>query len=101
MTPMPLFMAQALQKAVHGKHINTLIEILCTRDKISIENIKKAYMEEYGKELTSDLNTLPSVRIREFFIAMITPGRSEVTDDLQLAKKLSQKLFDAGTGKSG
>ncbi|CAL4077997.1 unnamed protein product, partial [Meganyctiphanes norvegica] len=102
MTPMPLYMAQALHKALHGNKNNTLIEILCTRDKMSIGNIKKAYLEEYGTELTEDLNTTlqSSVKFGQFLIEMITQERSEVTDDLQVAKYLSQKLYDAGAGRS-
>ncbi|CAL4061042.1 unnamed protein product [Meganyctiphanes norvegica] len=101
MTPMPLYLARTLHKAIHGKNSNILVEILCTRDKQSIENIKSAYIEEHGTELTEDLNKLPSARIRKFLIAMITEDRNEVTDDLQVAKDLSQKLFDAVQGQSG
>ncbi|CAL4069004.1 unnamed protein product, partial [Meganyctiphanes norvegica] len=101
MTPMPLYLAQALHKALKGKQTNAIIEILCTRDKPSIENIKKAYMEEHGTELTEELNTLQSEKFRQFLIAMITEDRSDVAEDLQIAKYLSQKLFDAGAGKSG
>merc|ERR1719341_344461 len=101
MTPMPLYLAQALHKAIKGKDNNTLVEIICTRDKVSIENIKKAYMEAHGTELTEDLNKHPSVRFRQFLITMISEERSEVTDDLQVAKDLSQKLFDAVKGQSG
>jgi len=101
MTPMPLYMAQAVHKALKAKDTNTLTAILCTRDKPSIENIKKAYVEEYKKELTDDLNGLPSDKTCELFIAMITQDRSDVTDDLQVAKYISQKLYDAGNGRSG
>lgn len=100
MTPMPLYMAQTLHKAIRGKHHNTLIEILCTRDRISIANIKKSYMEEYGTELSDDLNKLSNVRFRQFLIAMITEERSEVTDDMETAKLLQQQLFDAARDHS-
>ena len=92
MTPMPLYLAQALHTAIHGRHINILIliEILCTRDHSSMDNINKAYKDEYGKELTADLHTLPTIAICEFFIAMATKDRSDLIDDLQIAKYLSQ-----------
>lgn len=101
MTPMPLYMAQTLHKAIKGKDKNTLIEILCTRDKISITNIKKSYMEEYKTELSEDLNKLSNVRFRQFLISMITEERSEVTDDMETAKLLQQQLFDAARDNSG
>jgi len=101
MTPMPLYMAQTLHKAIKGKDKNTLIEILCTRDKISIANIKKSYMEEYKTELSEDLNKLSNVRFRQFLISMITEERSEVTDDMETAKLLQQQLFDAARDNSG
>jgi len=100
MTPMPLYMAQTLNKAIKGKDNNTLIEILCTRDKISIANIKKAYMEEYGTELTDDLNKLSNERFRQFLITMITEERNEATDDMETAKLLQQQLFDAARDHS-
>ncbi|CAL4069003.1 unnamed protein product [Meganyctiphanes norvegica] len=100
MTPMPLYLAQALKNAIHKKNANTLMEVLY-RDKASNENIKKAYMEEYGTELTEDLKSFPPARFGQFVVAMVNHDRSDVTDDLQVAKYLSQKLFDAGAGKSG
>ncbi|CAL4061043.1 unnamed protein product [Meganyctiphanes norvegica] len=101
MTPMSVYLAKAIQEALKKKHNNTLIEILCTRDKQSIESIKKSYME-HGKELPADLNRGgPSLKFYQFLIAMITEVRSDVTDDTQLAKYLSQKLSDAVKGKAG
>jgi len=99
MTPMPQYLAKFLKKAISGNDLNTIIEILCTRDKPSIEHIKSFYMEENGTELTVALETLPCVKIREFLIAKITEECSLVSDDLQIAKYLQQKLFDAVEGK--
>ena len=53
-------------------------------------------MEENGTELTVALETLTCVKIREALIAKITEECSLVSDDLQIAKHLQQKLFDAG-----
>ncbi|CAL4127111.1 unnamed protein product [Meganyctiphanes norvegica] len=103
MTPMPLYLARELNRAMHGKTINknTLVEVLCTRDRGSIENIKKAYNKEYGNDFTEVVKTATTGKLREFLIRLTTASRNEVTDDPQKAKNIAQQLYDAGEGRKG
>merc|ERR1719370_2135616 len=66
MTPMPQYLAQFLPKAITENDLNTIVEILLTRDKASIEHIKSYYMEENGTELTVALESLPCEQIRNY-----------------------------------
>ncbi|CAL4151215.1 unnamed protein product [Meganyctiphanes norvegica] len=97
MNPTELYLAQVLHLALQEKQDNVVIEILCTRDKTSIEKIKSFYGEEHGTDLMDDLNNLEheSEKFKKFLIAMASEDRGEEEGDLSIAQKLSSKLVGA------
>lgn len=100
--PMGTYLARCLHKAIIGNDLNTIIEIICTRDKPSISYIKARYIMETEVELSVSLESLACVKIREFLIAMLREEFEDwriVYDDLPMAKDHQQKLFDAVNGE--
>ncbi|KAI3381589.1 hypothetical protein SNEBB_001117 [Seison nebaliae] len=97
--------AEWLYKAVDGAGTNekALMEILCSRDGIEINEIKAAYQKQYKKNFEDILENEGKGEVMRLFRALATGGRpADNTEvDEEMTKKDAQELYDAGEGKLG
>lgn len=93
-----------LMRAMKGMGTNedTLIEIICTRSKQRMEEIKTRFVELYKETLEHWLLDELSGDIKRFLVALIQGGRSDTTniDKAKLDKDVSD-LYNAGENKLG
>ncbi|RXG69684.1 Annexin A7 [Armadillidium vulgare] len=102
MTPLPRYLAQELKKAMKGLGTKEkpLIEILCTRDNKSLEEIKKEYLSLYGNSLEKDLKAETSGDFYKLLVMITSAKRDEITTkDPSLAHGLAEALYKAGEKK--
>ena len=95
-----------LRKAVKGLGTDesALIEILCTRPPIIIEEIKKRYSEMYpGRSLLKDVEDDTSGHFRKVLVALIDAKRpmNDKTLDYAECEKCAKMLYEAGEKRLG
>lgn len=105
MTPLPLFDAQCLKKAMAGLGTDerVLLEILCARSNAQIQLIKAAYKAAgLGDDLESDLESETSGDLKRLLVGLSTGARDESDDiDAERVEADAQALFDAGEDQLG
>ena len=96
--------ADTLRDAMHGLGTNedTLIEILATRSNAYINDVKKRYLEMYGKTLEQDLSGDLSGDLRTVMMTLSSCFRSEnlIPNQADCEAKAEQ-LYKAGEKKLG
>lgn len=120
MTPLPMYYAKELHRAISGVGTDEdiLIEIMCTLSNNEIRTIRQAYQEresfdhqlikilmshcyiyclDYGHSLESDLKGDSSGTFKRLMVSLCSAGRDEsmVTDPHQ-ARNDAQQLLRAG-----
>ncbi|XP_017572179.1 annexin A1a [Pygocentrus nattereri] len=96
--------AQQLKLAMKGLGTDedTLIEILASRTNREIRDIKKAYKDEFKKELEDDIKSDTSGDFRNALLALCKAARSEdKTVNEDLADKDARALYEAGEKRKG
>ncbi|XP_036454242.1 annexin A1a [Colossoma macropomum] len=96
--------AQQLKLAMKGLGTDedTLIEILASRTNKEIRDIKKAYKDEFKKELEDDIKSDTSGDFRNALLALCKAARSEdKTVNEDLADKDARALYEAGEKRKG
>ncbi|KAL7839311.1 hypothetical protein SRHO_G00259690 [Serrasalmus rhombeus] len=96
--------AQQLKLAMKGLGTDedTLIEILASRTNREIRDIKKAYKDEFKKELEDDIKSDTSGDFRNALLALCKAARSEdKTVNEELADKDARALYEAGEKRKG
>ncbi|XP_022258657.1 annexin B9-like [Limulus polyphemus] len=103
MTPLPVYLASELHRAISGVGTNedTLIEILCTRNNHDIQEITEAYKKIYGNSLENDLIGDTSGPLRRLLVSLSTGARDEGPADPAKAKEDALNLYQAGVGQWG
>jgi annexin A7/11 len=105
LTPFNVLYARELHDAISGAGTDetTIIEVLCTKSNVEIEQIKAAYKQEYGKDLEKDLCGDTSGYFRRLMVSLMAAGREtdEWTCDKDRAKADAKKVFEAGEGRWG
>lgn len=100
MTPAELFEARELRSAMKGAGTNedVLIEILVTRSNAEIEDIKRDYQDEFGRDLIGDINDDTSGGFEKLLIGLATGRRDETSKcDLDRARRNAYALRNAET----
>lgn len=94
--------AQQLKKAMKGLGTDedTLIEILASRNNRQILEIKKAYKEDYKKELEDDIKSDTGGDFRAALLALCKASRTEGVSE-QLVDSDARALYEAGEGRKG
>ncbi|XP_036454243.1 annexin A1-like [Colossoma macropomum] len=96
--------AQQLKEAMKGLGTDedTLVEILASRTNSQIRELKKAYKDEYKKELEDDIKSDTGGDFRNALLALCKAARSEegVANEEQ-ADKDAKALYEAGEKKKG
>ncbi|KAL4236376.1 Annexin A13 [Mactra antiquata] len=96
--------AKQLHDAIKGLGTDegTLIEILCSRSKVQIEEIKKTYKTLFKKDLESDVKGDTSGHLERLLVSQIAANRDDsVTVDQALAAADAKELYEAGDNKIG
>ncbi|XP_037536483.1 annexin A1a [Nematolebias whitei] len=94
--------AQLLKLAMKGLGTDedTLIEILASRNNRQILDLKKAYKEDYKKELEEDIRSDTGGDFRAALLALCKAGRTEGVSE-QLIDSDARALYEAGEGRKG
>jgi len=94
----------SLKKAMKGAGTNedTLIEILATRSNYYISQIKKKYLELYGKSLEQELSSELSGDLKTVMLTLASAFRSEnpMPNQAECQAK-AEKLYKAGEKRLG
>lgn len=102
LTPRFKFEAQCLRNAIQGAGTQeaVVIDLLCTKESDEIEKLKKAYNEEYGRDLEKDIKSEEDGPLGRIFRSLASGDRpSGRAVDQALAKAEAQQLYDAGEGQ--
>ncbi|KAE8292463.1 Annexin A1 Annexin I Annexin-1 Calpactin II Calpactin-2 Chromobindin-9 Lipocortin I [Larimichthys crocea] len=94
--------AQQLKLAMKGLGTDedTLIEILASRTNREILDIKKAYKEEYKKDLEDHIRSDTSGDFRTALLELCKAGRTEGVNEV-LVDSDARSLYEAGEGRKG
>lgn len=98
------FDAYLLRKATKGfgTHEDILVEILATRSNQEIQEIKKAFKEEYQTELEQVIKDETSGDFTSALLAMLKANKDESREiDTNQARKDAEILFEAGENTKG
>ena len=98
------YAARELRKAMKGPGTDeeVLIELLCTRTNAAIEEIKKQYDAEHGRDLQDDVKSETRGDFEHLLIALLLGQRQEGEDvDVDKAREEAQELYDAGEATWG
>ncbi|XP_043917469.1 annexin A5 [Protopterus annectens] len=96
--------AHELRNAIKGAGTseNVLIEILASRTKDEIENIKKTYKKEFSTDLESAIMGDTSGHFQRMLVVLLQAARDQnPRADENLVEKDARALFDAGEKKWG
>jgi len=96
--------AHMLREAMKGlgTHEATLIEILCTRSNLGINDIKSAYIKLHERDLVKDIESETSGHFRTLLVTLLKGNRAEnAAPDVAKAAKDALALFNAGEKKVG
>ncbi|KAI4899938.1 hypothetical protein NFI96_016212 [Prochilodus magdalenae] len=96
--------AQQLKLAMKGLGTDedTLVEILASRTNKEIREIKRAYKEEFKKELEDDIKSDTGGDFRNALLALCKATRSEDRSvNEELADKDARALYEAGEKRKG
>ncbi|XP_065837837.1 annexin A13-like isoform X2 [Oscarella lobularis] len=99
-----VFDAKELRVAMKGLGTDesVLIEILCTRSSDEIAQIKRAYKEEFNRDLVQDVIDDTSGHFESILLSLLKTERdTSTTVDTQLAKKEGDDLYRAGVAYWG
>ncbi|XP_059169999.1 annexin A6-like [Physella acuta] len=85
-----------------GTDEDVLIEILCTRSNVQIQEIKKVYKEKFNKDLEKDIIVDTSGHFKKLLVSLIQGNRSDSNEvDRNMAHADAKALFQAGEQKWG
>eukprot|EP00118_Oscarella_pearsei_P004818 m.21142 g.21142 ORF g.21142 m.21142 type:complete len:280 (+) comp28142_c0_seq3:163-1002(+) len=104
MDPPDVFDAREMRRAVKGLGTDeaTLIEILSTRTPEEIVQLKKAYQEEFHRDLVEDVIDDTSGDFKQLLVSLLQANRDSSTEvDKSLAKKEGDDLYRAGVAYWG
>ncbi|XP_077999642.1 annexin A13-like [Glandiceps talaboti] len=95
--------AKCLMKTMKGLGTDedTMIEIICTCSNEEMQELKEAYLKEYGKSLEDAVKDDTSGDFRRMMVSLIQAGRSMDKADPASAAADAQALYDAGEGRWG
>lgn len=103
MTPAQ-FDAHCIRKATKGLGTDedALVEILATRTKAEIEEIKRVFKEEYKTELEGVIKSETRGDFQKALLSLLRANRdTSSTVDMELAQRDAQILFEAGEKMKG
>ncbi|XP_044053149.1 annexin A1a [Siniperca chuatsi] len=94
--------AQQLKLAMKGLGTDedTLIEILASRNNRELLEIKRAYKEDYKKELEDDIKSDTGGEFRAALLSLCKASRTEGVCE-QLVDSDARALYEAGEGRKG
>uniref|UniRef100_A0A3Q3IGX0 Annexin n=1 Tax=Monopterus albus TaxID=43700 RepID=A0A3Q3IGX0_MONAL len=83
-----------------GTDEDTLVEILASRTNRELQAIKKAYKDEYKKDLEVDIRSDTGGDFRAALLALCKASRTEGVSE-QLVDNDARALYEAGEGRKG
>jgi len=97
------YQAYVLRRAMAGVGTDerALIDVICTKNKIEMEMVKRAYEALYKRDLIKDLRSETSGDFRRILVSLAGAGRDTKPVDETLAASDARALFEAGEGKWG
>jgi len=97
------YQAYVLRHAMAGVGTNerALIDVICTKNKIEMEMVTRAYEALYKRDLIKDLRSETSGDFRRILISLAGAGRETKPVDETLANSDARALYEAGEGKWG
>ncbi|XP_064599670.1 annexin A6-like isoform X2 [Liolophura sinensis] len=89
-----------VHSALENKDISSVVEILCTRNTNSLNNLKEAYRKEYAISLESDISEKTKNPVQLLLLTLLKGGRMESNDfNEDEAEKDARELFESGEGR--
>jgi len=97
------YQAYVLREAMAGVGTDerALVDVICTKNKIEMEMVSRAYEALYKRELIKDLQSETSGDFRRILVSLAGAGRETKPVDETLAASDAKALFDAGEGQWG
>jgi len=97
------YQAYVLRKAMKGMGTDerALIDVICTKNKVEMAYLKRAYQALFSRDLVKDLQSETSGDFRRILVSLASAGREEKPVDEDLAKQEAKDLYNAGEGKWG
>jgi len=97
------YQAYVLRQAMAGAGTDerALIDVICTKNKIEMEMVKRAYGALYKRDLIEDLRSETSGDFRRILVSLAGAGRETKPVDETLAASDAKALFEAGEGAWG
>ncbi len=95
--------AHDLKRALSGLGTTeaTLIDIICTKSKQEMLELRYAYKQLYGRDMESEVTGDTSGYFKRFLVSLMTANRSESGPDTQRASQLARELYEAGEKRLG
>jgi len=97
------YQAYCLRNAMAGVGTDerALIDVICTKNKQEMDEVKKMYNRMYNRDLIKDIESETSGDFRRILVSLAAAGRDEKPVDEELARTDAQALYDAGEGQWG
>jgi len=97
------YQAYCLRNAMKGMGTDerALIDVICTKNKVEMIMVKRAYQSLYNRDLIKDIQSETSGDFKRILVSLASADRDEKPVDEELAKTDAQALYDAGEGKWG
>jgi len=97
------YQAYVLREAMAGVGTDerALIDVICTKNKLEMEMVRRAYQTLYKRDLIEDLRSETSGDFRRILVSLAGAGRETKPVDQELAATDAKALYEAGEGKWG
>jgi len=97
------YQAYVLRRAMKGMGTDerALIDVICTKNKVEMAYLKRAYQALFSRDLIKDLESETSGDFRRILVSLASAGREVKPVDEDLAKQEAKDLYNAGEGKWG
>jgi len=97
------YQAYVLRKAMKGMGTDerALIDVICTKNKVEMAYLKRAYKALFDRDLIKDLESEISGDFRRIIVSLASAGRETKPVDEDLAVQEAKDLYNAGEGKWG
>jgi len=97
------YQAYVLRKAMKGMGTDerALVDVICTKNKVEMAYLKRAYSALFDRDLIKDLESETSGDFRRILVSLASAGRETKPVDEDLAVQEAKDLYNAGEGKWG
>jgi len=97
------YQAYVARRAMKGAGTDeqALIDVVCSKTPVEMENVKKAYAAMFDRDLVKDIESETSGDLKRILVALAMANREKKPVNNDEAKADAQRLYDAGEGTWG